>query len=114
MQFDSINPMNDLTSQQKKICKKCGECCKWITFTVTFPTDLSSKYYEYYSVHGCRVFANPEGSGEVRGMQYLTIMVPSICKHLKEKVGCKIYERRPKFCHEYDARRDPLIKCPVR
>ena len=94
------------TPEQSVTCIKCNECCKWMTFTLEgLSTEQEvAKYTEYYRRRGCRAV--------LKGRQ-LAIMVPYMCAVLKiTAVGgmCRIYDRRPQLCREYDGRLDPHMQ----
>lgn len=65
-------------------CNKCGECCKYLTFTIK-NVKRNPLLLDYYKKHGCRI------EGEM-------IVVPSRCQHLDENNLCKIYPDRPSLC----------------
>jgi Fe-S-cluster containining protein len=82
--------------EMEKICIACQECCKWLTFILTEP---SEDLLNAYKVRNCI-------SKPIDGRWH--IMVPNVCSHLKE-AGCDIYADRPKVCREYDGRYDPAM-----
>ena len=90
-----------LTAEQQKICIKCGECCRWMTFTLNIPeAKRRQKFIEFYKVRECVVKIEEEQT---------VVMIPHICPHLKDD-GCDIYEDRPIACREYNGRYDPHLK----
>ena len=66
-------------------CKKCGECCRQLIFSI--PT-LPDNYIEYYEKKNCKIFGSK-------------IIIPYICPHLTADNLCSIYENRPELCKEY-------------
>jgi len=68
-------------------CKKCGSCCKQLTFSIP---GISQKRDQiiYYKAHGCQVVGD-------------LIIVPIICPHLTEDNLCDIHEKKPFLCKQY-------------
>lgn len=109
------------TPEQSVTCIKCNECCKWMTFTLDIKRSTEDvpevgKFIEYYQRRGCRVKWHKidDVSGQI------IVMIPYMCAELKiTAVGgmCRIYDKRPQLCREYDGRWDPhmrdLCKLPV-
>jgi len=85
-----------ITPETQKICMQCKECCRWMTFILTRPTQ---SLLEAYRARGCKVKTINEN---------FHIMVPSVCPHLSD-FGCSIYHTRPRVCRDYDGRLDPVM-----
>ncbi len=69
----------NLTAEQQKICIECGECCRWMTFTLdVIEAKRRQKFIEFYKARGCTIKTS---TGDV------VVMIPHICPHLKED-GC--------------------------
>ncbi len=69
-----------------KVCKKCGECCKRVSF---FFSPASADMQRYYELRGFKIT-------EHEGRKFVT--VPVACKNLAENGLCKDYENRPDIC----------------
>lgn len=68
-------------------CNQCGECCKFLTFTIPgIKTDRI--YREYYKAHGCTIVGD-------------RINVPMRCPHLTEDNKCDMHETKPFLCKVY-------------
>jgi len=82
----------------KPECKRCGECCKIISFGAIYG---GADWNEYYYHRGVKLEPN------------VGAVVPSICPHLKEispgVYECDIYDHRPQLC-----RQDEIIKKGLR
>jgi len=81
-------------------CKRCGECCRYMTMKVNItaanPSEIKN-YVEYLDNH-C-------STGVIKG-DVLYVLVPHLCRHLiyndaKKQFECKDYPNRPKLCREY-------------
>jgi len=80
-------------------CSGCSECCKWITFEASIPPPVYKRKIEYFNRRGC----------VVRMMENrFFVTVPSVCPQLLGS-SCKIYDKRPEACRDYDCRRDPFL-----
>lgn len=103
----------ELTQKESDLCRSCGECCKWLSFTVQIHRNAWLRLKQYYETRGCKLkrtnFANMEGN-----VVEVTIMVPTVCPR-RTKFGCTDYSSRPDLCKEYDGTKDVLIadKCLV-
>lgn len=84
-------------NETEAICVECQECCKWLTFVLDVP-DVAY-FTEVYEARGCKVTKDKVGDNRI------IVMVPQVCQHLG-KLGCAIYETRPRFCRAYDGRED--------
>jgi len=73
-------------------CKKCGECCKWMTFSIP-GLARNAIFRDYYTKHGCKV------KGDV-------VLIPSRCQNLGEDNLCKIYPNRPSLCKAYKGKKE--------
>lgn len=65
-----------------------------------------AKYSEFYRRRGCKVIWYSQD-------ETLAVMVPYVCPELKVagRGGfCKIYDKRPQMCREYDGRWDPHMR----
>jgi Fe-S-cluster containining protein len=79
--------------ENKPECKKCGECCKVISFGAIYG---GADWNEYYYHRGVKL---KDGTGA---------LVPSICPHLKRQDAgmgeteyiCDIYDHRPQLCRQ--------------
>lgn len=80
--------------QEEEICKKCQECCKWLTFYLS--VEFLTKFKDIYLVRGCKIHDD-------------ILYVNAPCQHLTSK-GCSIYHRRPLYCRIYDGRVDPAFR----
>ncbi len=69
-----------------KVCKKCGECCKQVSFHFK---PASEDMQKYYKLRGFRIT-------DYEGTKFVTVDVP--CKNLSEDGSCKDYENRPDIC----------------
>lgn len=67
-------------------CKKCGECCRTISFVVKDVHKDKDKM-EYLLARGIEV----EGDN---------VIVPHVCQHLKDNL-CSIQDTKPKICKIY-------------
>ena len=84
------------------LCIKCGhQCCKWIGWSTS---EMSGRSLEYYLSRGAKVLACENGKRIYR------VYLQQICPHLEEGKGCKIYDRRPLACIEYEGNLDPLME----
>lgn len=68
-------------------CKQCGECCKWLSFTINGLRN-DRLLQEYYKAHGCKIKGN-------------TVTVPMRCPHLTEDNKCDIHETKPFHCKTF-------------
>jgi len=93
-------------SNEQKVCMKCQECCRWLTFILSAETAITLQ--EFYEVRGCKIKDVP-GNPKAKA-----VMVPTICPNITPW-GCDIYQRRPRACRDYDGRDDPFIgeKCQL-
>ena len=96
-----------MTSNQKAIeklkselCLSCMECCKSI-IVPTFPS-----YVQEPSLAKLLEMRNVKYSVTNMGP---FLLIPSACKFLTDK-GCKIYDKRPDVCRNYDGRNIPMMK----
>ena len=96
--------MNEKGQQE---CLKCGECCKWLTFSVSIPPNMFARYLNYYKTHGCRIIKVKKDQG------HIALMVPSVCHKYSFGQGCVVYNDRPQLCRLYDGRNDPNIRCQM-
>jgi Fe-S-cluster containining protein len=69
---------------------------------MTFTVQADGKLKEYYERRGCKVKVGTDNK--------MAIMIPYMCPELK--IGgagafCRIYDKRPQVCREYDGRWDP-------
>ena len=69
-----------------KVCKKCGECCKRVSFSFIPATADMQKYYE---LRGFRIM-------EYEGRKYVEVNIP--CSNLTKEGLCGDYENRPDIC----------------
>lgn len=83
----------------QKICIRCQECCRWMTFILDNVTVETLR--PIYEARGCRF-------EPIEGHNATALMVPSTCQQLT-KDGCAIYEDRPQYCRDYDGRDDPFM-----
>lgn len=69
-----------------KYCLMCGECCKFLTFTIG---GLSTNriYKDYYQKHGCTIKGDK-------------LSVPIVCPQLKDN-QCTIHDKKPFLCKQY-------------
>lgn len=88
----------------KLACIQCGhECCKWVG--LQYPV-MSGKALQFFPARGCKILKTILEDGR----EFYRIYVPSVCQHLEEGVGCRIYADRPIACVEYRGKDDPLVK----
>ena len=84
------------TTKKKKLCIRCQACCKILAIPTPKPDKNAA---EFYKARGGRMV-------KYKGTNRLVI--PHICPQLT-KEGCKIYDRRPSDCQEFDGRNDLLV-----
>lgn len=83
-------------TKKRKLCIRCQECCK----ILAVPTPKPGKdALEFYKARGCKMI-------KYRGTLHL--LISHTCPQLT-KDGCKIYDKRPLDCQEFDGRRDLLV-----
>ena len=78
-------------------CQRCGRCCTQVITTMIHTNELQD-YLEWLSLHQNIAVRRDENSNVVK------IEINSKCKMLRFKQGkalCKIYENRPKVCHDF-------------
>jgi uncharacterized protein len=81
----------------EKTCDGCdSRCCKYVAIEIDAPLDSKDmENIRWYVMHkNITVYVDCEGIWHV---EFLTP-----CEHLNSKNLCKIYERRPKICRNYD------------
>jgi len=68
-----------------RVCKRCGECCKWVLIGMEGKMDKDQKEYVI------------QRADKKDGLFYL---IRKECHHLKEN-KCDIYSSRPKLCRVF-------------
>ena len=82
----------------EKSCEGCGaKCCKYIALEIDAPeTKEDMENIRWYVLHkNVNVYVDCEG------VWHLEFLTP--CENLGEDNKCKIYDKRPIICREYDA-----------
>jgi Fe-S-cluster containining protein len=77
-------------------CIKCQRCCKVMILPVLIRDKEEMKFYE---TRGLEFFMMQEN---------IWTILHKECKHIA-KSGCRIYDKRPEACKQYDGRLDPLL-----
>lgn len=91
---------NDISEKRKQeLCLQCMECCKVLAFPALYCTS-NRNFVEFYRARECAIIATDS---------LPTVIVESVCPKLTEE-GCSIYNKRPRWCREYDGRLDPVMK----
>lgn len=92
-----------MMTQNEMICIGCQECCKWVSFTITFYNQKQKDdLVEFYTARGFKI-----NKHHIR-TDCIEVMIKSECPKLT-KYGCRIYSKRPEACRQYDGRKDPLM-----
>lgn len=85
---------------KQELCLSCLQCCK----TMIIPT-----VYNFVADAQLAILS------EMRDIKYIDTnmgpfaLIPCACKFLTNK-GCRIYDRRPDICRNYDGRNVPLME----
>ncbi len=82
-------------TKKKKLCLKCQACCKMIAVPTQRPSETDMIFYK---ARGGRL-------APFKGV--LCMVVPSICPQLS-KDGCKIQDKKPTDCQDFDGRKNPI------
>jgi len=82
-------------TKKKKLCLKCQACCKAIAIPTLRPSERDMIFYK---ARGCKL-------SQFKGA--LCIVIPSICPQLS-KDGCKIQDKKPMDCQDFDGRKHPV------
>lgn len=83
--------------ESKKTCDNCdGKCCKYVAIEIDTPeTKEDFENLRWYVAHkNVNVYVDED---EVWHVEFITT-----CEFLGESNKCKIYEKRPEICREYD------------
>lgn len=83
----------ELSIEEK--CILCNGCCNYITIPIDPPTNENFDLYKWYLYH-----KNIEMYLDHDNQWHLLIKTP--CENLETDGTCKIYEKRPNICKEYD------------
>ena len=90
----------DPTLITSDVCVKCQQCC--YGHAIVYPktnfkknTQAVIDVSEYAKV----AFGN---ASLVKEGEYVTVHTNKRCQHLDDKVGCTIYETRPKVCRSFN------------
>lgn len=93
--------MTDSVSDNKKVCNRCGDCCRYIAVPVQ--GQMSKEDKDWLRTRGCRI---ERGKGDL-----VWLVIPSVCPHLVDinpDTGedlawayCDIYDDRPDNCKHY-------------
>ena len=82
---------------EKNTCENCkGNCCKYVAIEIDTPeTKEDFEDIKWYVVHkNVQVYVDEEN------IWHIEFLTP--CEHLGEKNKCKIYNKRPTICREYN------------
>jgi Fe-S-cluster containining protein len=66
-------------------CKRCGECCKWISIGKVDTNNDTGEYARFVLVRGGKI---------VNGNAFL----PSKCPYIESDNLCGVFDKRPTFC----------------
>ena len=78
-------------------CSKCdGKCCKYVALEIDTPEDLEDfENIKWYVVHkNVNIYVEEDG---IWNLEFITP-----CEYLGENNLCKIYNRRPDICRDYN------------
>src|SRR6056297_3108632 len=100
MKISKNSKKQDLKKQKKeqpKTCKGCdARCCKYVAIEIDCPEDIEDfENIKWYVCHkDVYVFVEEDNTWKIE------FMTP--CEHLDKNGWCKIYEKRPQICRDYN------------
>jgi len=83
------------SKKTEKLCGNCSDCCKYVALELDKPTDADDFENIIWYLHhkNVNVYIGWDNKW------YLEFITP--CQQLNKSGLCKIYEKRPKMCREY-------------